>query len=402
MKKVLFASTALVALTGAASADVTLSGFAEMGIFDPGGFVVVDAVTAGGTTVVTGGSISEAETDIGFFTDIGVTFTLSGETDNGLVFGASIGLEEAQDGIANDVEDDFSVFLSGAFGTLTMGDTDGALDWALTEVAFAAGAIADDHTEHAGYNGNSGLDGLYDGQIVRYDYSFGNFGFAISAELNDSQDTFATATTGDGFFSPRDNDDVFGIGFKYDTSFGGTDLAFGLGYQMASIYFDDDSDSGPNAAQDIDVDALGASVTATFANGFTAGLSYVTYENHLPVQGANVAAFAGGDLPSAGVVGGRFLTPGEDTDHIGVGIGYSFGAFSVGVNYGQYDHDAGVEIEGYGIAANYDLGGGAIIQAGYGHSDISIPDLDGDPLDTTFDADSADADRFSLGVRMNF
>ena len=46
MKKVLLTSTALVAFTGAAVADVELSGRAEMGIFD------ADAVNAAGTAVV--------------------------------------------------------------------------------------------------------------------------------------------------------------------------------------------------------------------------------------------------------------------------------------------------------------------------------------------------------------
>ncbi len=76
MKKVLFASTALVAFTGAAAADVTLSGRAEMGIYNP--FVAAPGANSGWQ----------------FFTDIDVTFTMSGETDNGLTFGASVDLDE--------------------------------------------------------------------------------------------------------------------------------------------------------------------------------------------------------------------------------------------------------------------------------------------------------------------
>ena len=112
MKKVLFASTALVAFTGAAAADVTLSGRAEMGIF--------------GSTV--------AETQ--FFTDIDVTFTLTGETDNGLSFGASIDIDEGGNQSAvNDNSDDggIAIFVRGDFGNVTLGDTDGALDWALVD-----------------------------------------------------------------------------------------------------------------------------------------------------------------------------------------------------------------------------------------------------------------------------
>ena len=75
MKKILFASTALVATAGVAAAEVTISGYAEMGIFNP--------------------STEDAETQ--FFTDLDVTFTMSGEADNGLVFGATIDLDEAAD-----------------------------------------------------------------------------------------------------------------------------------------------------------------------------------------------------------------------------------------------------------------------------------------------------------------
>ena len=61
----ILASTALVATAGAASAqDIALSGMAEMGIF-------------GGQDI-----------DTQFFTDVDVTFTMSGEADNGLTFGA--------------------------------------------------------------------------------------------------------------------------------------------------------------------------------------------------------------------------------------------------------------------------------------------------------------------------
>jgi predicted porin len=80
-----------------------------------------------------------------------------------------------------------AVFISGDLGTLTLGDTDGALDWAMQEVDFnGAASINDDHTTHAGFNGNGGLDGHYDGQILRYDYSFGDFSVAVSVEQDDN------------------------------------------------------------------------------------------------------------------------------------------------------------------------------------------------------------------------
>ncbi|SMX46343.1 porin [Actibacterium lipolyticum] len=296
MKKVLFATTALVATAGIASAEVSLSGSAEIGLV--------------------GGDNIETQ----FHNDIDVKFDLSGETDNGLTFGATIDLDEVGDDCGTTVfgaaevctsgdsiaasgakDEEHSVFISGGFGTVTMGDTDGALDWAMQEVNLVGGSIADDETAHDGFNGNGGLDAAYDGQVLRYDYSFGSFGVAASLETDDS---------GAG-------DPIFGLGVKYDADLGGIGIGFGLGYQAAE-----------------DVDVIGVSVDADFGNGFVAGINYS--ELNSDVAGA-------------------------DDSHMGIGFGYESGAYGVGINYGEYDSGA----DGFGIAATYDLGG-AVVQFGYG------------------------------------
>jgi hypothetical protein len=65
----------------------------------------------------------------------------------------------------------------------------------MQEVDFGAPAsINDDHTSHAGFNGNGLLDGHYDGQILRYDYSFGDFAVAISVEQDDNGTAMGNAT----------------------------------------------------------------------------------------------------------------------------------------------------------------------------------------------------------------
>ncbi|SEK32926.1 porin [Jannaschia helgolandensis] len=363
MKNVLFASTALVAFAGAASAEVTLSGNAEMGIFN------ADSVDQNTNTA--GGTFTRVDGETGFFTDIDVTFTMSGETDGGLTFGASIDLDES-DGdpsgaFGGSTQGGETIFLSGAFGTLTAGDTDGALEWALTQVAFNSGSLNDDETVHGGYNGNSGLDGLYDGQILRYDYSFGDFGVALSAELND-----ATADDAGTNYNEALSDDVFGIGFKYQLDLGGSEIGLGLGYQTASV-------TETTSGNEVDLDTIGLSVTGSIA-GFNVGLSYMTFENYVP-----------NSVADGNIIENRIITPGQDTDQIGVGIGYTTGAISASLNYGKYDHDSGIESDGYGLTVGYDLGGGASVQFGY--SDSTITDAAG--VDTDFD-------RASFGVRMNF
>ncbi|MBV6637551.1 MAG: porin [Mameliella sp.] len=319
MKKILFATTALVATAGVAAAEVSLTGFAEMGVVD-------------------GDHLSTAQ----FHTDIDVTFNLSGEADNGLTFGATIDLDE---------ELGFSAFNGGpeavwiAYGgaRLTMGDTDGAFDWALTEVGIG-GALADDHTTHAGFNFNSGLDGTFDGQIARFDYSFDSFAVAISAEIDDS-----------GTFDP-----VWGIGFRYTGELAGLDLGVGLGYQTVDL--------------GADVDVVGLSVDTTFDNGLQAIVNYSQWD-----------------------IGGT------DVDHWGLGLGYTMNALTLSANYGEYSFPGSAKDSGFGLAANYDLGGGLVVQFGYGSSDIDVgPSVFGIGGGNFAGMPAGDYDQYSLGLAMSF
>jgi outer membrane protein OmpU len=308
MKKLLIASTALVATAGMAAAEVSLSGYAEMGIKDNG-------------------------TDTVFHHDLDVKFSLSGETDGGLTFGATIDLDEVAGGIGSEVGP-HSVWIKGGFGSLTMGDTDGAFDWAMTEVGMGS-AIADDHTTHSGFNFNSGLDGSGDGgQVLRYDNTFGDFGVAISYEMG----TSAVAPSGLFVFDPvtgvgvldagtAATDDVLGLGLKYTADLGGATLALGLGYQ-------------DNSAADI----VGLSVKTSFGAVDVA----LNYSDH-SVSGS----------------------------HTAIGLGYTTGDLLLSANYGEYETGA----DGFGLAANYSLGGGATVMAAYGSGAI---------------------DTFSLGLGLSF
>lgn len=330
MKKVLFTTTALVFTAGVASAEVGVSGFAELGFFDD-------------------------DTEFQFHTDIDATLTMSGATDNGLAFGASIDIDEtdgsgscdddavaAADGSCDvtgnslafdaDTQGGESIFVSGGFGTVTMGDTDGGLDWAMQE-ALIGGSIQDNQ-EHGGYNGNSFFDGAGDGQILRYDYSLGDFAFAVSLEQIEN---------GAGLDGPGDY--VYGVGFRYGLDVGGgVRLNFGAGYQGCD-----------------NCEAYGISVDARFDNGLRAILNWSTADTDTDADGS-------------------------ETDHIGLAVGYQVDALVIAANYGQFDAD-GVETEGYGAVINYDLGGGAEAQFGVGNTD----------------ADGADSvTTYSLGLALSF
>ncbi|WP_224825035.1 porin [Cognatishimia sp. MH4019] len=357
MKKTLLLSTALVAFAGMAVADVALTGRAEMGI--------------------EGGS---DENNADFFTDIDVTFTMSGETDGGLSFGASVDLDEGGDGSAasDDNTDDggATIFISGGFGTLTMGDTDGALDWALVDAGNNGngGSLDDDETTHAGYLG-AYLDGAYDGQIARYDYSFGDFGVAISAETDDSDDD------GD---DDGERDTGYALGFKYDTDLGGAALSLGIGYQFAAGGYEIDlgsyDDTGDLEATLGDTDAIGVSISAAFTNGLTAGMTYNSWD------------VDDDDGLEA------------DIQHVGVGVGYTTGALTLHANYGVFEIDdlgdiGDATVEGYGLSVAYDLGGGAVVHLGYGNSSY---DLDDDLATSLGRDDDDESSTYSFGLGLSF
>ena len=329
MKTLLLASTALVATAGIAAAEVSISGFAELGIFQN------ENASGDGST----GDLSKVRV----FSDIDVTFSMSGETDGGLSFGASIDLDEAfddgfNDGDVNDPARQPDSFIFMAYGPmrLTVGDTDSAFDARLTETAIG-GAINDDHTVHPGYNGNSALDEVYGGQEIRFDYSFD----AFTGSLSVSPDRNAT-----------DFDTSWSVGVSYNTALAGLDLGVGLAYQSideAAALYDQ---------------RLGLSLSTKFDNGLTAIVNYTNWT----------------DDSSNGA---------DDGTHWGIGFGYTMNALTIGVNYGEYDVDDNFanDSSGFGVAVNYDLGGGLQAQLGYGGGDIDNGSYE---------------DTFSLGVAMSF
>ncbi|MCF6444780.1 porin [Nereida sp. MMG025] len=325
MKKILFATTALVATAGVAAAEVSVTGFAEMGLFDDG------------------------TNDVQFFTDIDATLTMTGETDGGLSFGAALDLDEAAGAATQNNADDggIAIFVSGGFGTVTLGDTDGALDWAMTET-WVGGSLGDEHTSHDGANGNGYHDGLgdNDGQILRYEYSFDAFSVAVSAMQMDDNGGGVVGTTN----ASANLDEVIGLGVKYALDLGGTTVDLGLGYQTGGV-----AGTGTN------FDAIGLSAAATLANGVGVVFNYSNVED------------------DASTV---------DVDHLGLGVSYTMDALTVGVNWGEYDDKvSNTSVSGVGLVANYDLGGGAVAQFGYASNDTAA---------------TGNEDKWSLGLALSF
>ena len=434
MKSILWATTALVATAGVAvaqqesSPNIGLTGFAEFGVYDPGdddGEVLqfntdidvtftmaietdtglqfgasIDLDESDPDDTITGLAVNRAGDDVGGATVDEIEDEVVDTDGDGLISADEFdAFREGQDDpIANLAAEDIeiggspafdgdkqggeTIFISGPFGTLTMGDTDGAFDWALEE-AIIGSAIADDH-EHDGYSGNSGLDGAFhDGQVFRYERTLAGFGVAVSAEIDDE----------------GEQDPSLGIGARYSTSFGSfrgnpIGIGLGLGYQRLDAFdpIDDIGDAvdditGDDEDEDEDTggepEIYGVSADIDLGGGLRA---IVNYSN-------------GDDVNEDGA----------DFEHYGVAVGYTFDQVTVAANYGRFNRDdelvtedddgvalaeadqffEGRSSDGFGVIVNYDLGAGAVAQFGYGNSSNDDPGTDDD-------------ETYSLGIAISF
>ena len=203
MKNVLFATSALVAMGGAALADahagISLTGSARLGIM----YLEGRTGTDGSSQELTGTS------------RVRLGATASGTSDSGLTFGASARFDHDADNLGGwpaasgnlngGVSTSGSVFVSGSFGTLSYQDVDDAVENRVSHVdGVGLTGLGD-------FNEITRSAGFADGYI-RYDYDVDAFGFSISTE------------------GGMEN---FQVGASYSGDFGGTSLNVGIGYDDA-------------------------------------------------------------------------------------------------------------------------------------------------------------------------
>ena len=159
MKKLLIASTALVATAGMAAADVTITGHAQAGYHS-------QLLTKGGAT--------QSSTSEGIYSGVGVDFAMAGATDNGISFTASLNIDAGTEIDQADFQYDGAdggtaglgaVTMSGAFGTLTFDD--------------------------------GGVANLFDGDYSNHDISYATtvngVAITVAADADESVGTAATA-----------------------------------------------------------------------------------------------------------------------------------------------------------------------------------------------------------------
>jgi len=405
MKRVLLASTALGMGAGVAFAQdammdgptIGLKGNAEMGV------------------------AASKDNSVRFHTDIDFTFTASGTTNGGVMWSAEVDLDEVRNenngakdhATANDDEDGgvlISISDPDGFGTLKLGDANGAIAEVVADSQGAGPGSLRDANEVDGTDGNDGLDGSHDGQILLYTREIGSgFSMAASVELDDHADEDAS------------EDPIIGLGGKYEMPTGAGMLAFGAGFQMGS---DAQTIAGGQAhgatgdapeiwSGEMDFTAFGGSVSMDFGNGG---------------DGIKVIADGGIIQGDGETVTGTRVTGNADYErtHLGLGVGYTVGAISLGVNVGtqvwEESHDgnlgsatAGLDkvettASGVGFTAAYDLGGGAKLKFGVGSSETewdytyqdNVPASAARAANGAGHDHSIDTNKWSLGLAFAF
>ncbi len=176
MKKILLATTVLVGTAGFAAAEVSLSGDGRMGV------------------------ISESGGDVQLTSRARVKFTMSGESDNGLAFGASFRGDNAGNAASGTAG---SVSLSGAFGKIEMGDTGNAADALVGQVSGVGLTGLGDHNEI------TWLDKDLTGAM--YSYSTGGLTFGAGTGQLDGDLEFASVAV-------KYATDAYSVALGYETN----------------------------------------------------------------------------------------------------------------------------------------------------------------------------------------
>ena len=342
MKKLLIATTALVATAGMASADITISGHAAAGIYSGLGnkdgvakvvtatkssnlvvrktsdgslYAIADAAGVqlpSGHTVHSGtdgkaaGTAAVAETfsEDGIYSNAGVDFTMTGATDNGISFSASVNIDAGMEVDTGDFELDGkdggtaglgSVSMSGAFGTLTFDD--------------------------------GGIENLYSDGLTNADVSYATTVGAVALTI--AHDTAAATGSANSVSAGYS---ASGMDFTLTASeaTGGTSTKLAVAYALndtVSLSGKSDQAAGAESVQTIGATTTlnGVSVSVESANnstwdvdlGYTAGGFALTYgvDETDGWTATATAALGGGATFAAGV---------NDEDSMYAGVSFAF------------------------------------------------------------------------------
>lgn len=352
MKNVLFATTASAALLigGVASAQgITLFGDARLGL---------------GYNINNDGSTAEDDgDDLRAISRVRFGVNMTGETDSGITFGATIRADNSRGGQGNGPigQSDGSVFVSGNWGTLTYGDTNGADEQWVGDVPgdLSVTGLADrDETLFISNGGQFGSEsgGSFASNpaarpTVRYDFDIAGFGVSVS--------------------SNRDLDDVV-VGTGYSADFGGGSWSIGAGYNDFSAF----TIPGETEIVSVDTDGDGIDDAVTVVNSDPQRISSGSQWS-VGLKGTYDKFSFGATYANADADDGD-----ESFETLLVGLEFGFGDFTVGGFYGNILSADGdfADADGndtFAVTGEYDLGGGASVNMGVGqdYEDNTVGDF---------------------------
>ena len=313
MKRLLSLTITLALVGGTSLAEITISGDAKLGLdynSEPG----------------------DMKSKHEFKHEMGVDFSGSGTTDGGLSFGGSAGFDTGDTTVNTG-----TVFVSGSFGKITIGDN--------TAADGLAGGIAD-----VGMNG-IGVDDVAEDIYTtspaqfRYDHSVGNISLALSAGTQKGAMAKANVSTEFGTLEAKKNGYALGMAFNA----GGATV--GIGYDSKKTI---SAGLGYSTGQ-IAVNALYAKRDQSYRHGDSA-------------DGVNTVA-ANNETATASYKG------------LGMDVSYTMGASKLTLVYAKtnvsniqpvWDATAtefkftNASFKGLGLGFSHDLGGGASLVAGFG------------------------------------
>lgn len=326
MKYILLASASAFAFAGAAVAEVSFSGSAELGYND-----------------------NVAGDYEGFYWSADLNIAFTQELNNGLTAGASVGITLSDDGhgvgsLGDDLEaSDYLLWLESENAGLYFGTTDAA---AFKHWSGVEGMEADRFTEDVGdalsWTADSNGD-FPDGvaAVLRGDVAWGGIDASVSYLVN-------TENTAGGTYGGLDQLSVGASG-----SFG--NFNFALAYQDYSENFQADGDFYTDRVMGVSVGTSfgGADVTLAYAKAEDLGNAYdfdsIGVQVSYPVGPVTLGAYYVSQETN-GVSAG---------DTIGVTADYASGPIAVSVGFESYDVG-----DDWWIDASYDVGNGLTVYAG--------------------------------------
>ena len=325
---------------GFAAADVSVSGDGRMGIVS----------TDGATT---------------FSNRMRIKFSGSGTTDAGLSFGGSF---RAKDASGANSGTSGSVFLSGAFGKITMGDVGGGDSESVGQLASVGytglGSTNSINYASDGFDGfglvasSSTVDNVDDAGGAKVLYTYAANGLSLNVSTAQLSNTATDRT-------------AFGVGAAYTT--GALTVAVGYGdtdIQLGNIQVYTADANGDGTATDAGIETVGGftgsvtdtSVSATYVMGATT-IKAIYQDKQLDVTRAASTAAAG-----VGAIDATTNT--LSATSMGLSVAHTMDAltlkaFSVSTTVDTSLASTDATVSRYGVGAAYDLGGGAVLNAGW-------------------------------------